>query len=519
MVNLIIKEEYYTYRDLLKEDFVKRWVYGLDKWEKVCEEYTPEMVERISWVPAETIKAAAQALATHLPAQIITSSILNRNDGSVTMLRACAGLVSLLGCVGVPGGGLNLLDNTPPLRSCNDLEEVSLSEKPSVIDHFSKHGIYHAILNENPYPIKAAIWDGNPLAGMANFNRLREALHKMDLCVHLALFPNLTYHYAHAVLPMASWLENDGLVHNSVGRTLQWYNRVLDPPGQCRSFADSDFWVALADRFGWGDRFPWKKEDYSVDARRMTDFFLKQEPLTAGCSVNLLDPEKNPPGGIFWPCMKEEDAVFEDRVAVIRGKGILFKPGEKFPGSNQRFQTDSGKINIASKALHNIGMSEVPTYQEPAESPVLFPELGRKYPLILTTGMPIDFIPQVGYWLSWLRNKQTNLFAQIHPRVAKLLGVSNGDLIVVENDRGETEYPVWASETVDARCIWCPRGTDPYQPFYPYQSIEHLMGEIEGDLRRDRLQSNTAMVRVFKKGTNPQEAVDKLTGFFEAKSR
>lgn len=217
----------------------------------------------------------------------------------------------------------------------------------------------------------------------------------------------------------------------------------------------------------------------------------------------------------MWPCLSIKEADYEER-APVRGKGILFKPHELLPGSNQRFPTPSGKIEIASDRLRSQGLDYLPVYHSPAESPVDTPDLAQRFPLMLSTGTLVDYIPELGYWLSWGdETGKARLFIQVHPRIAKLLELRNTDIVIVENDRGSVEGPCWISNAVNPRSVWCPEATDEFQPLFPYHSANGLMNDIPNAYERGQVNSNLTLVRIYKKGTKPEDAVNKLNSFFK----
>jgi anaerobic selenocysteine-containing dehydrogenase len=55
-LNVIISEELYD------KKFVEKWVYGFDKLKERVQEYPPERVEDITWVPREKIVQAAECM-------------------------------------------------------------------------------------------------------------------------------------------------------------------------------------------------------------------------------------------------------------------------------------------------------------------------------------------------------------------------------------------------------------------------------------------------------------------------
>ncbi|MBA7570841.1 Formate dehydrogenase H [subsurface metagenome] len=502
MVNFIVEENLYD------TSFVRKWVKGLEEWMEVVREYSLEKVVEISEIPGTTLVEAARLFATLFPSQIIAGTSSANRYYPLNLIRACAGLVALTGSIGVTGGGLNLLDNAI-LNASADIEgsRETDTDKPLPLD-----SLFSMVTREHR-PIKALIWTGNAAAQSPFQQKFKQGLENLELIIHLSCFPDMTCNLSHISLPMASWIESEGLVYRTNSRSLQWHNQIVAPVGECRTFAD--FWSGLSDRFGWQKWFPWRNENGQINIRQMTDFFLGQEELTAGITSDLLDPEKNPLGGIMWPCLDIKEADYEER-APVRGKGILFKAGELFPGGDRRFPTPSGKIELASDRLRRQGLDYLPVYHAPIESLADTPDLALRFPLMLSTGTLVDYIPEVGYWLSWGDNSgQAYLFVQIHPRIAKLLELGNTDTVIVENDRGSVEGPCWLSKAVSPRSVWCPEATDEFQPLFPYHSANGLMNHIPDVYQRGQVNSNLTLVRIYKKGTRPQDAVDKLNSFFK----
>ena len=64
MLNVIINEELYD------KEFVENWCYGFDELKERVQEYDPEKVSEITWVPAELIRRAARLFASNRPSAI-----------------------------------------------------------------------------------------------------------------------------------------------------------------------------------------------------------------------------------------------------------------------------------------------------------------------------------------------------------------------------------------------------------------------------------------------------------------
>lgn len=65
MINVIISEE------LFDKSFVDSWTTGFEKLKRHVQDYPPEKVAEITWVPAEQIKKIARFYATNKPACIV----------------------------------------------------------------------------------------------------------------------------------------------------------------------------------------------------------------------------------------------------------------------------------------------------------------------------------------------------------------------------------------------------------------------------------------------------------------
>jgi len=102
------------------------------------------------------------------------------------------------------------------------------------------------------------------------------------------------------------------------------------------------------------------------------------------------------------------------------------------------FPTPTGKLELYSTVLKDLGYDPLPYFQEPGESPYSTPELAKKYPLILTSGyrQPFYFLSQYRN-IPWLRSFQNYPVVQIHPQTAKNLGIEDGDWVWVESSRGK----------------------------------------------------------------------------------
>ncbi len=538
MINVVLKE------NLQDDAFIKENVDGLAEWMPIIEDMPPERAERITWVPKETIVEAARAFAMAKPASMTGCLGTAQTYNSNNINRCYQLLAAITGNVGIEGGGVNWLHNCrPPDNPGHDIPTYPRSEldgkmdaaaagyglneealelanrgvaRPPITDKLvpwldiSAAAFPNAILTQKPYPIRAVWWNGNMLAQMPNTNKYSAGMKaNIDIAIHMSWHPNFTYHHAHVAFPITSWVEREGQVHHGNNRLNQWYNKAIDENWECRN--DVDVVCGIADRVGLGEYFPFRDSRGRADLPAWVTFFNKQEPFTAGIVKETMDPETTPPGGVMWPAMTEKEAMtFETPDAKIRGKWIMYKDGENYPGSDKRFPTETGKIECASAPLEKLGWDRLPQHREGAHTAVSAPEEFKDYPLVLCTGRLVSSFHEMGHWWPWTDELEPEKFAQIHPRLASVLGIRDGDIVVLESKMAEIESFAWVTEEIDPREIWVPASTDEYQPFVPgitNRNVSYLIDDIVKDPVYNQPEFKAQLINIRKKGDDREKAI------------
>ena len=522
MIHVMIQEGLYD------KEFVDQWVHGLDEWRPLIDKMPPERAEKITWVPKETIIRAARVIGNNRPFSVTGTLGTAQTYNSNNVNRCYGALVALTGSIGVPGGGWNWLHNCrPPLNPGNDLKGLPEPKRPILSDKLvnmgdvSAAGLANVISTQKPYPIRAVWWNGNMLAQMPNTHKYAAAFKKnIDIAIHNSWHPNFTYHHAHAAFPITSHFEREGLVHHGNNRLLAWYNQSIEPNWECRN--DIDVVVGLAERVLAKEEFEKyfpkemmkerKGNAWIADMVKWTEFFLRQEPMTAGATKKTLDPATTPKGGVMWPVFTEQDAMrFETPEAKLRGKWIMYQEGENYPGSDKRFPTPSGKLEIASSTLRDLGWDYVPQHREGGHTPVSNPKEFANYPVILCTGRIVSSFHEMGHWWPWCDELEPDRFIQVHPIMAQALGIADGDRVIVESERAEIEGFAWVTEETDPRQVWICCSTDEYQPFVPgltNRNVSFLIDDIIKDPVYNQPEYKAQLVCVYKKGTDKARAVE-----------
>jgi anaerobic selenocysteine-containing dehydrogenase len=429
MMHVIIEE------DLYDREFVQNNTLGFDELAEHVKQYTPEKVEKITWIAAEDIRKIARLFATSKPAANVPGTCsIDQHINGFQGNRAMALLQIITGNVDIPGTWVSL-----PFIRLGDLrvpevddDPIGAEEHPLFRRFWGRTSPYgqqmlfaDAVLKGKPYPLKALIVNGgNPAVTLPDSRRVQEAMKKLDFMVVMDPFMTPTAELADIVLPACTFLEKSGVgyvygVNTGIPYALL-RKKVIEPIGE--SWADWKIWTELARKMGYGEEFPWNSDEEVVD------FFLEPSGLTR----EML--EKEHPEGIFY--------VDDDK---------------KYLSGN--YKTPSGKIEIYSKTLEENGYDPLPVFIEPTQSPLSSPRLAKEYPLILTTG---SRIPQ--YTHSQLRNipslrkEAPEPLAELNPETATKYGVADGYMMVIETPKDHITMKVQTSEDLHPGIVSIPHG-------------------------------------------------------------
>jgi anaerobic selenocysteine-containing dehydrogenase len=410
---------------LYDHEFVENWTHGFAEFKDYVQAFTPEEVERITWVPASVVIETARAIATARHATFTTYTGLEYSNGGVQSLRAVLILFALAGNLDVPGG-LPLRPKKKPPYNRTDLEPPA---SPKAIG-YDRYPLFYkltksaqfmeaprAILNGDPYPVKALIIGGaSILTGYPNPDLWKRCLEKLDLLVCIDRFLTTDSLYADFVLPATTYFENYSY-HRSPGY-VQIRNRVIPPLGEARS--NYQIFTALADRLGYGDVFP-------KDEEALVEFALKDHPVG-------FDRLREHPEGIAF---KEPVSYRKYKTGELRADG---KPG---------FETPTGKFEIFSTLLAEHGYEPLPKYTEPTEGPLTDPALAKRFPLVLNTGARIQSTYRSQHLnIPGLLKLQPKPLVLIHPRDAEKRGIIDGDEVWVVSPRGKVPYTAKVTEGI-----------------------------------------------------------------------
>jgi anaerobic selenocysteine-containing dehydrogenase len=394
MLKVIIEERRFD------RDFVQRWTLGFERLETRVKEYSLEALARLTWISPEEIIAAARLFADHAPACLQWGNAIEQSPASTQTARMLLLLAAICGNLEVPGG--NLRPPFLPLLKGGEFtlnDRIKRSTRPILSADYPMaaqlgfvpyHTVVGAILEGQPYPVKAAYLQGtNPLITYPDSQRTYRALASLEFLAVAEVFMTPTAALADIVLPAATRLEHDDLAFYTqpFGRVVA-RPKVVDPPGNCLS--DLRILAELADRMGMGYLF-WKQEEEYINAVLApagTDYSrLKQDLVLAG----------------------------EKKYYQYRDAG---------------FRTPSGKLEVTPERLANWGLDPVP-------APCLdLPEPDREFPLLFTSAKSPYYFHSAHRQLPRFRQREPEPYVELHPDTAVYYGLREGEPVRITTRRG-----------------------------------------------------------------------------------
>ena len=425
MMNVIINEKLYD------QDFIEHHAFGFDRLVPHVQKFTPEWAEDITWVPAEDIRNLARLFAGTKGASIFQGTCTHDQTANGTQnSRAFALLQTITGNINVAGGWVT----SPPPRFGDvglgvEGEPVGSDEYPLFFEMWgrkSPYGVVTVVPESIPEKLKAfLVVGGNPVVSMPDSNAFREAFRKLDLLVVHDLFMTETGKEAHYVLPACSHLEKWGVAYTyDVCHCIPYLmlrKKCIEPLYE--SWSEWKLLTELAGRLGMEEIFPWKSEE------------------------ELVAFELAPSGFSF------------DYLLTEKPEGVLYRQKE-YGCSEGLFRSPSGKIEIYCEALERVGFDPLPTYLEPERGPARGSnEFLAKYPLILSTGSRnLYYTHSQHRKVAALKKMCPEPVAEISPGTAKRFDIEDGDMVVVETNRGQVRMKARAEERVADGVVLVPHG-------------------------------------------------------------
>jgi predicted molibdopterin-dependent oxidoreductase YjgC len=400
---------------LVNEKFIRHSTTGFDQYRASVEPWTLEEGERVTGVPAQTIRELAHAYGRADRAILCWTLGITEHVTAVDNVLSLINLALLAGHVGRYGSGLNPLRGQNNVQGGGDMGAIpnKLPGFQDVQDDHEARARFEAAWNVKLPPKRGwhltqmfeamergelrtlYVMGENPAQSEADSKKAMELLEGLDFLIAQDILMTKTCDIADVVLPAsASWCEADGGTVTNSERRVQRMRKALDPPGKARD----DHWIIseLARRLGhdWGH----------PSLEQAWDELRSLSPMHRGMSYSRLEEL----GGIQWPCPREGH------------------PGSQFLHGRLWDEPVGGRLAPFS----------VTEWVPPID------ELDDEFPIRLTTGRRLDSYNtgvQSGLYSSPLRRGET---LDLSPEDAARLDVEPGEIVHVSSRRGSVEAPV-----------------------------------------------------------------------------
>ncbi len=425
MIHTIIEE------GLADEDFIARRASNYEALRQSVATFSPETMEGVCGIPAQSIREVARAFAQAKAAMILWGMGVSQHVHGTDNARCLIALCTVAGQIGKPGSGLH------PLRGQNNVQGASDAGLiPMMFPNYQRVGnaAAHAWFEDfwgttldatpgytvveimdkaladdsDPHKVRGMYIQGeNPAMSDPDLNHARAALASLEHLVVQDIFLTETAWLADVVLPATAWPEKTGTVTNT-DRTVQLGRRAIDPPGDARP----DLWLieqvarrmGLAWRYagpgdaGPDDASPQAQADIAV-AAVYEEMRQAMHASIAGITWARLQRE----GAVTYPCLAEDDP----------GQPVVF---------TDHFPTDDGRVHLVPAQL-------VPANERPDAA----------YPLVLITGRQLE------HWHTGSMTRRSEVLDALEPvataslngRELARLGLVAGQQACLQSRRGE----------------------------------------------------------------------------------
>jgi thiosulfate reductase/polysulfide reductase chain A len=417
-INIIVNEELYD------REYINKYSIGLKELKEEIKTYTPDWASVETDIPANAIVETAREMARYKPSVAIHPGRHVTWYGDDTQRsRAMAILTALLGAWGREGGNFFFtkaggFQKYPGLPAFPEPQKPKLTGDWPYALEATTTALRQATIMGKPYPVKGwIVYGSNIIKTMPNQKETIEAIKNLDLMMAVDIMPFEVIDWADVILPECTYLERYDDLKISKGRTLSVTLRqpVVQPLYESRP--SWQITRELGIKLGLDAYYPWKD---------IEDYLRKQ-----------LEPK-----GIRLEELKEKGTIaFPDTA----------KPYIT-PGNEPEFGTDSGKIELYSKALKEKGFDPAPKYKKPEAPP-------EGYFRLIYGRTPLHTFSRTvnNRWL-WELYKENELW--ISAKRAKALGLKNGDYAALANQDGakSNRIRLKVTERIREDCVYMVHG-------------------------------------------------------------
>lgn len=426
--------------------FIDEWCHGFDELAAHVQAFAPEAVADTCGLDPEDIRQAARLFAKGSPSAIVSGrgvDQVGRNVApthrAICCLRAVTGNVDRQGacilaeqsdftpevelemtaalpperrekCLNTPYTPLQCYDGYERMRTITEKLGRTLPARYLTSAH--PHLALQAMETGEPYPVRALIVEAtNPLVTYADTHRVFKALMSLDLIVVLDYYLTPTASIADFVLPSAGAMERATFQqHGGVANNVYGGPAAVEPYYERK--CDYDIFRELGIRLEQAESWP-------------------EETFEDACAAAL---ER---AGMSWDMFCAVGMYYQPPAPA---KHAL--PGAD--GAPRGFATTTGKIELASEALAQLGGTRLPQPVAPGQTggASVSPELAaRGTQLTMITGARKQPYNASMYLDNpKFRRQYPYPLAEMSEQTAKDAGLMPGECVTVATDKGEAQF-------------------------------------------------------------------------------
>jgi anaerobic selenocysteine-containing dehydrogenase len=432
-------------RDRLEDrDYIGTMTHGFEPLAERVRDYTPERVAAWTGMTAAEVEQLASEYATTRPAVLRLNYGVQRGEFGGAAVRAIAMLPALTGAWKYRGGGGSLSTSgafkwdekavrRPDLALASPLgREARWVNMSTLGQALTELGRNPATKLQDGPPVQALfVYNSNPGAVAPNQNTVRRGLARPELftVVHEQFF-NDTTDFADYVLPASTFLEHPDIQGAYGHYFVQLSTPAIEPPGEARS----NVWLfsQLAKRMGYEEEcFHDTPEDMIRQALALNEDGRSTNPGMEHISLDDLKRKGHIPLAFH---RDPENAPF-------------------MPYTSGELPTQSGRIEFFSETLSSEGQDALPAFIPPVES--RWNENARRFPLEFLGRKSDNYMNSTFANLDGHRKMEarTSQRLEIHPLDAESRGISDGDEVLIWNDRGSIRLTALVNGTVPSGVV------------------------------------------------------------------
>ncbi|MGT3177292.1 formate dehydrogenase subunit alpha [Yersinia enterocolitica] len=419
--NVLITEELYD------KDYVSRYTEGFDEYRAMVAKYTPEYVESITGLSAQTIREAMRIYAAAPSATILWGMGVTQWGQGVDVVKGLSGLALLTGNLGRPNVGVGPVRGQNNVQGACDMGALPNMypgyqpvTDPATLEKFAKAWGVPSLSNkigysltDVPHKIKEGkikanyVMGEDPLQTEPDLSMMREAFSELELLIVQDIFMTKTAAEADVIFPATSWGEHEG-VYSAADRGFQRFEKAVEPQGDVKP--DWEIISLMATALGYPMKYHNTKEIW--------DELRELCPLYYGATYEKMAGL----GYVPWPCTTEDS------------------PGTPWLYAGNKFDRPGGK-----------GLLFASEWRAPME------QVDEEYPLVLCT------VREVGHYscrsmtgncsaLQTLADEPG--YVQISPQDADKMRLQDQQLVWVASRRGKVITRVSVSERINVGAVY-----------------------------------------------------------------